>query len=127
MSNKRVIGGAEVDEPVPAARPEEDGHCVEGGTEHGWPTVGDEIRLPHDPDIAGGPEHRVSRHEPRELGSLSLPGAQLEVDEVEVGRVVEGPEETRELHGVAPGCRDQISEGDGVGGVGPVEVGGDGG
>lgn len=124
MSEQRVIGGAEINEPIPFSSSEQDGHGVESGGEHGGAPVGDKIGLLYDPDVAHLGEDGVGGDEAGDLAVVGGGGGGVEVDEVGVGRVVEGEEEALELHGVAGGGGDEVGEG---GVVGAKEWGDEGG
>lgn len=52
LSDQRVVGGAEVYEPIPLAPPEKDWEAMESGGEHAGAPVGDEVRLVYNPNVA---------------------------------------------------------------------------
>ena len=96
LGDERVVGGAEVDEPVPpAAEPEQHRHRVQRRGQHRRAAVRDEVGAPHDPHVPGARVHGLPGHQLRQPPVLlrrRLPGriARRRRDEV------------RERHRVVP-------------------------
>lgn len=122
MGDQWVVGGAEVDEPVPVAEAEEDGHGVECGGEHGGASVGDQIRLPDDPYVAESRKSFGFGDELGELGVLLRRRAEVEVEEVAVPWVVDRQEQALKSRDVAGGGGDEVGKGDRVGFRGAAQV-----
>lgn len=70
LRDQWVVGGTEIDEPIPLADPEQDGHGVEGGGQHRGSSVGDQVRLADEPDIAESREGLVLGDEVGQPGVL---------------------------------------------------------
>lgn len=100
---------------------------MQGRPQHGRASVGDQVGLAHHPDIAHQAEHRLLGHEFHHLLSLRLRRTRLHVDEIVVPGMVERLQQAPELRDIALGRGDQVGEGDRVGGVGLLEVEGNGG
>lgn len=115
MSDQRVIGGAEIDKPIPFCSSEQHRHSMESRGEHGGATVSDQISLLDNPDIPELGEDGIGGDEAGDLLVVVGGGGGVEVDEVVVGRVVEGEHEALQLHGVAGGGGDEVGEGGVVG------------
>lgn len=89
LRDEGVIGGAEIDEPVPIATlSEEDGRGVEGVGDHGGAAVGDKIGFCDHLNIADGGEDGVADDEVVEVLALVEGGLEVEVDDVAVGGMV---------------------------------------
>lgn len=88
---------------------------MESGGEHGGASVSYQITLVHNPNIPHLCKHGIAGHESRNLAVVVLGRGAVQVDEVVVGRVVEGQHEALQLHGVAGGGGDQVCEGGVVG------------
>lgn len=128
MSKQGIIRGAQIDEPIPFAGPQEDGHGVESGRQHGGPSVGHQARFSDHPDVPDAAEDRIPSDEIGDFVAVDVGGGLVEVDEVVVCGMVDRREEALEAGGVAVGGGDEIGEGDGVGSIGFGEVeGSDGG
>ena len=127
MSNKWVIGGAEVDEPVPvAAFPQQNRGGVERVGHHGGPSIGDEVGLLDDLHVPKLLEQRVAPYELHQIHALLTRGLQVEVHHVAVVGVVEGEEGALDGAAVAGGAGDEVGKArrrwEGGGGEG-VELG----
>ncbi|GER51989.1 transcription factor 21 [Striga asiatica] len=104
LSDQRVIGCAEVHEPIPVAgEPQEGRNPVQRRRQHCGTAVSYQTGLPHDPHVPHAREHRVVRHEFRDLAVLRFRRGGVHVDEVVVRWVVEGQEEPLEADRVAGG------------------------
>nr|XP_034575072.1 uncharacterized protein LOC117838963 [Setaria viridis] len=96
LGDERVVGCAEVDEPVPVAAEAEQQHDgVQRGGEHGGASVGDEVRPADDPNVAHGRVHAPPGHELRQPAVLPRGGLPVQVQQVAVGRVVQRRQQPR--------------------------------
>lgn len=78
LGDERVVGGAEVDEPVPfPALPEQDGGGVERVGDHCRTPVGDEVGLGDHDHVPDGGEYRVTGHELAEIEPLTRSGLEI--------------------------------------------------
>jgi hypothetical protein len=111
LRDEGVVGGGEVDEPVPlAALAEEDGGGVERVGHHGRAPVGDEVGAGDHLDVAEPRVDRVGAHRGGELGALGGGGLEVEVDDVHVRRVVERPERAAQRGAVAGGAGHEVGD-----------------
>ena len=111
LGNEGVIGGAEVDEPVPVMGVGEgDGGGVEGVGDHGGTAVGDEVGFGDKADVAEEPEGGVAVEVGGEEVAFLGGGVAVEVEDVAVAGMVEGGEGAEEGGGVAGGGGDEVGE-----------------
>jgi hypothetical protein len=125
LGEKRVVGGAKRDEPVPLRiEPEHRGGGAERGGKAGGAHWGARGGPAHDMNVPegahGGSGARGGRGE---LGALGIRRVGGEVEQVAVPGVVDGEEQPQELPAVPSAAREQVGEGGRRGGA-PAHVGG---
>lgn len=97
MSYQRIITSTEINEPVPIAGFEQRGHGMEGVGQHSGASVCDQIRLSDDPHIVRLHEDWLVRHETDEPPAFAGRCLEVQVEEVEIGRVVNCLEDSFQL------------------------------
>lgn len=111
MGNEGVIGGTEINEPIPViALRERNSGGVESVGDHGGAAVGDEVGLGDDPDVAELLEGEVAVHVACEEAAVFRGGVAVEVEDVAVAGVVEGGERAEDGGGVGGGAGDEVGE-----------------
>lgn len=91
MGNEGIIGGAEVDEPIPVMGVGEgDGGSVEGVGDHGGAAVGNEVGFGYKADVAELSEGGVTFDVGGEEVAFLRGGMAVEVEDVAVAGMVEG-------------------------------------
>ena len=111
LGDERIVGGGEVDEPVPiTALAQQDGSRVQRVGHHGRATVGDEVGPCDDLDVAEPCVDGVRADGRGELGALGGGGLEVEVHDVRVGRVVERPERPAQRGSVPRGAGDEVGD-----------------
>lgn len=129
MGHQRVIRGAKIDEPAPILElPQQNGHRMEGTSNHGRPLLRHRICVLHHSNIAELDKGGFRRGVHRQIGPLPGRRGAVEVQEVEVPRVVRGLEEPLEPATVALSSGDQVGQARGLrrseGARGSAEIGG---
>lgn len=121
--DERVVGGVEVQEPVPAlADLQQQRSAVQRGGERGRAAGVGEPWVADDVDVAGAAG--AGAHLAREAGAVGGGGGAVEEEEVEVAGVVGGEEQAEEAFGVPRGASEEECErGRGRAGGGGVGVG----
>lgn len=112
LSDQRVIGGAQIDEPVPFAAPQENGHCLKSSSKHSRSSVSDQIRLRNDLNISKLREDRIARYEVEETGMVFRWCLEVEMEKIVIGGVVEGRESACQATDIAFRSRDKVGKGD---------------
>jgi len=111
LGDERIIGGGEVDEPVPiTALAQQDGSRVQRVGHHGRATVGDEVRPCDDLDVTEPGVDGVRADGRGELGALGGGGLEVEVHDVRVRRVVERSERPAQRGSVPRGAGDEVGD-----------------
>lgn len=111
LGNEGVIGGAEINEPIPVITlRQSNSGGVESVGDHGGATVGDEVGLGDDPDVAELLEGEVAVHVACEEAAVFRGGVAVEVEDVAVAGVVEGGERAEDGGGVGGGAGDEVGE-----------------
>jgi hypothetical protein len=133
LRHERVVGGGEVDKPVPgSAAAEEDGAGVQRVGHHGGAAVGDHVGAADDVDVAGAAEDGGVGDAGRQLQALRHGGLAVQVHHVLVARVVQRVQRAPQAVQVALGAGDEVGQprhaGAGgrrrLGGLGVVGAGG---
>lgn len=90
LSNKRVIGSTEVDEPIPiAAFPQQNGRSVQCVGHHSRASVGNKIGLLDDLDISKLVENRVIPHVFLQIQPLVRRRFEVQMQDVAINRMVQ--------------------------------------
>lgn len=111
LGDKRVIRCTEINEPIPVATLlQQNSRSMESVGHHGRPTVRDQVRLGDHPHILDRRKKRVAGNIIPEVIALLRGGLQIEVDDVEVGGMVDGKEDTLEHIAIADGAGDKVRE-----------------
>lgn len=112
LRNKRISIGAEANEPVPVPREaEQDGGGMEAKRDRGGPFGVGEIGLPHDVNVLRGFKDGVGLHGDGHELALCMRGGSVEVEEVDIERVVYCVQEAKDPCGIAPGTGDEVGDG----------------
>lgn len=107
--DERVVGGVEVQEPVPAlADLQQQRSAVQRGGERGRAAGVGEPWVADDVDVAGAAG--AGAHLAREPGAVGGGGGAVEEEQVEVAGVVGGEEQAEEAFGVARGASEEECE-----------------
>ena len=117
LRDERVVGGGEVDEPVPvgaaaspAVAPQEQRGGVQRGGHHGGSPVGDEVGLLDHLHVPRRGEHRVRGDESGEVGAVGVGRLRVQVEHVAVPRVVQRQQAAPHHPGVPGGPGDDVGE-----------------
>lgn len=111
MSNKGIIRGAEIDKPVPIPTLlQQDRGSVERVSNHGGAPIGDQIGFSDHDDVTELLKDGLILNKELEIEAFLGGGLGVEVDDVVVGRVVEGEERAAEHLAVAVGAGNEVGE-----------------
>jgi len=111
LGYQRVIGSAQVNEPIPVlSLAQQKGGGVKGICDHSGPSVGNQVGLNHRSHVSEFHKERLVAHEIRQLQPLPRRGLKVQVHRVVVPRMVQSLQRPFQTLPVARRARYQVGD-----------------